>query len=176
MSGRTVADLVAVWECPMPECGALVRQREVNGDPPEVCPACSAVVPRAYWRLGEWIPAAETTPTGELGGDIAGPKDQPFARDTQLVDTRRAVLLGQTDVAMVKDSTGRDICTILLQGRVNRSQEHSKVLYLTGADGMAALVTELIGVATRMGGDFGADFVVAWEARKGEMPTKEGGT
>jgi hypothetical protein len=114
--------------------------------------------------------AHKTSDTSALGGDIYGPGG-PYDRGQVIIDTRYAVLLEETVVSMVDNpSDGRRVASMLLHGRVNRATERTRVLYLFDADGAAAIVTELIGLAARAGGDYAAEFKLAVEHRMGEMP------
>jgi hypothetical protein len=106
----------------------------------------------------------------KLGGDIAGPGG-PHSEGTVVIDTRNAVLMDSVDVALLNNpSDARRFASLVLAGRVNRSQDRARVLYLFDADGAAAVVSELIGLAQREGGQFSADFVERLEARLAEMP------
>ena len=85
------------------------------------------------------------------GGDIAGPGG-PYNRDSVVVDTTNAVLLDGTTVSTVETHLGdeREVAfAMMLEGRVNKTQNRSRVLYLINADGAAAIVTELLGLAKR---------------------------
>lgn len=105
-----------------------------------------------------------------LGGNIAGPGG-PHDRGAVVIDTRNAVLLEATDVAMVDNrSDGRRIAALLLSGRVNRSPDATSVLYLLNADGAAAIVSEIIALAGREGGEWAAEFQTALTERMEAMP------
>lgn len=109
----------------------------------------------------------------KLGGDIAGPGG-PYDEDAVVVSVEHAVLLDNTNVALIE--THRDgkftekALALLMEGRINKTHDRAKVLFLLNGDGAAALVTELVGVAKREGAEFAADFVVAMEERQKEMP------
>lgn len=110
----------------------------------------------------------------KLGGGIAGPGG-PFDEGENLIDTRNSVLLDSVDVAMVDNpSDGRQFASLLLSGRVNRSPERTSVLYLFDADGAAAIVTELVALAGRKGGQYATDFQRFVEFRFAEMPKEPG--
>jgi hypothetical protein len=93
-----------------------------------------------------------------LGGDIAGPGG-PHERDAVVVDTRNAVMLDYTEVTLVKavraGKIDETVVALLMEGRVNKTTDRTRVVYMIGADGVAALVTELVGIAqrARAGGD-----------------------
>jgi hypothetical protein len=92
-----------------------------------------------------------------VGGSIAGPGG-PYDRHGVVVDTSDAVLLDGSQVALIEarrsapGAPPSELAFALeLQGRVNRTQDRANVLYVLNADGLAALVTELLAVATRAG-------------------------
>lgn len=106
-------------------------------------------------------------------GAVVGPGG-PFDEGSVLFDTRRAVLLSHTQVAKVDNpSDGRRFFGLELSGRINRSPDRAQVLYLFDADGAAAIVSQLIGLAQRAGGEMAADFAVALEHRLAELPTRD---
>ena len=41
-----------------------------------------------------------------------------------------------------------------LEGRINKTEERARIMYLFDADGAAAIITELYGLAARIGPDF----------------------
>lgn len=105
-----------------------------------------------------------------LGGDIAGPGG-PHDEGAVVIDTRNAVLLDAVDVAMVDNpSDRRRFASLVLSGRVNRAQDRTRVLYLFDADGAAALVSELVGLASREGAEWAAEFQERMQARLAAMP------
>jgi len=92
------------------------------------------------------------------GGDIAGPGG-PHDRNSVIVDTTNAVILDASTVTEVETLTGRPALAMLLEGRIARTTERARNLYLMEEDGAAALVTELIALAHRMGPAFGERFM-----------------
>jgi hypothetical protein len=119
-----------------------------------------------------------TTPRGtsgasdprRLGGDIAGPGG-PRDRDSVVFDTTNAVILDSTVVAVMHNpSDGRDVVGVLLEGRINRSTDRTRVLFLTDGDGLATLITEGLSLAKRAadGGmrELAADIAVALDVRQ----------
>lgn len=116
-----------------------------------------------------------TSDPRNLGGDIAGPGG-PHDWSAVVLDTRNAVLLEGIDVSLFTDSKNGESIALLLQGRINRSQDRAKVLYLFDADGAAALVSELIGLMARASKgpesavELAAMFQVAFEKRMEAMP------
>jgi hypothetical protein len=91
------------------------------------------------------------------GGDIAGPGG-PHDRNSVIVDTTNAVILDATTVTQVETLTGKPALAMLLEGRIARTSDRARNLYLMNEDGAAALVTELLALAHRMGPEFGARF------------------
>jgi hypothetical protein len=66
---------------------------------------------------------------------------------------------------------------LALAGRINYSDDRVENAYLMGPDGAAALVSQLVGLASRAAGDhvrggqqFAAEFKVDLERRMGELP------
>ncbi len=91
------------------------------------------------------------------GGDIAGPGG-PHDRNSVVVDTTNAVILDAATVSEVETLTGKPGLAMLLEGRIARTSDRARNLYLMNEDGAAALVTELLALAHRMGPEFGARF------------------
>jgi hypothetical protein len=84
-------------------------------------------------------------------GNIAGPGG-PYDRDAVVVDTTNAVLLDYSTVSTVEAHRGHErqiAFAMMLEGRINKTRDRSRVLYLINADGAAAIVTELLGLAKR---------------------------
>lgn len=89
----------------------------------------------------------------KTGGNIAGPGG-PHDRNAVVIDTTNAVLLDHTDVCLMETNNGV-ILAMLLEGRINKTTDRARNLYLFDEDGAAALVSELIAVAHRIGPEFG---------------------
>lgn len=93
------------------------------------------------------------------GGDIAGPGG-PHDTNAVVIDTTNAVLLDSSDVCLVgSPGNPKPYLAMLLEGRINKTPERARNLYLLNEDGAAALVTELIALAHRIGPEFGARFM-----------------
>lgn len=96
----------------------------------------------------------ESADPRRAGGDIistGGGKSQT------VFDTTNAVLLENIDVALVDDLSGRHdgpVLALFLQGRINKTQERSRILYLFQEAGTAALISELMALASRIGPAF----------------------
>lgn len=91
------------------------------------------------------------------GGNIAGPGG-PHDRNSVIVDTTNAVILDHCTVTQVETLTGNPALAMLLEGRIAKTTDRARNLYLMDEDGAAALVTELLALAHRMGPEFGARF------------------
>jgi hypothetical protein len=91
------------------------------------------------------------------GGDIAGPGG-PHDRNAVVLDTTAAVLLDSSDVCLMETTGGNVVLAMLLEGRINKTTDRARNLYLMNEDGAAALVTELMALANRIGPDFGERF------------------
>ena len=96
------------------------------------------------------------------GGNIAGP-GSPHDHNAVIVDTTNAVLLDASDVSLVETSDGSVALAMLLEGRINKTTDRARNLYLMNEDGAAALVTELIALAHRIGPEFGERFTARLE-------------
>ena len=81
----------------------------------------------------------------------------PYGRGDALIDTTDAVLLDDVTVVVLgvadRDGAGRAI-GMELAGRVNKTSRRSSVLYVFDADGAAAVVSELLGLAARVSPTF----------------------
>lgn len=101
----------------------------------------------------------------KTGGDIAGPGG-PHDHNAVIIDTTNAVLLDTTnavlldasDVSLVETGSGSVALAMLLEGRIDKTTDRARNLYLMNEDGAAALVTELIALAHRIGPEFGHRF------------------
>lgn len=93
----------------------------------------------------------------KTGGDIAGPGG-PHDRNAVVIDTTDAVLLDSSDVCLMETSNGTPVLALLLEGRINKTTDRARNLYLLNEDGAAALVTELLALAHRIGPKFGERF------------------
>jgi hypothetical protein len=81
------------------------------------------------------------------------------------------VLLDAIDVSLVDtklDEPPR--VAMLLAGRVNFADHRAQQLYMFSADGAAGLVSQLVGLAGRAGGDFRTDFEASLDRRMKELP------
>lgn len=166
-----MSDVMVAFQCP--KCTALQAGALVGPKPTGKCSECGETSDVNDWAVGHWRESVRSTDTAEIPGDIVGSTDDPFADDSVIVDTRRAVLLAATDVCLTTNpSDGLEFCALLMSGRVNRSTDQSRVVYLTGPDGMAALVSQLVGLAQRRGGDFANEFGTLLNARLEELPKK----
>jgi hypothetical protein len=105
--------------------------------------------------------------TNDVRGEVMGHMRAYEQGDPNvLLDTSRAVLLDAMDVCRidafshVTDKTNRqeaekhEMIAMVLEGRVNKSRERAKVMWMFDVDGAAAIITELMALATRMGPEF----------------------
>ncbi|MFE7485523.1 hypothetical protein [Streptomyces sp. NPDC057552] len=91
------------------------------------------------------------------GGDIVGPGG-PQDRHGVILDDRNAVLLDHSTVTLVETRSGSPVLAMLLEGRINKSPDLARNLYLMNEDGAAAIVTELMALANRISPEFGDRF------------------
>lgn len=91
-----------------------------------------------------------------LGGDIVG--GDPHGRNTSVIDPRDCVLLDDVSVCAVEGRASGiqvgDLVFMVLSGRVNRGAvgDRARIGFLFDADGVAAIVSELLALADRGGG------------------------
>lgn len=102
--------------------------------------------------------------------DVAG---DPYARGGAVFDARNAVLLASSEVMLV-DTKREDeeplVMMLSMAGRVNYSPDNVEHVYLLGTDGAAALVSEILGLAHRAGGEFRATFLADFNRRMDALP------
>lgn len=99
---------------------------------------------------------SDPRPVNAPDGIVGGAPDQ-FG--TTMIDTTNAVLVDDLTVATCENpSDGRVMVALLLGGRVNRTPDPVSVLAIINADGAAAVVTEITGLAARMGPVFEQEF------------------
>lgn len=108
----------------------------------------------------------------KAGGDISGP-GSPHERHGVVVDATDAVLLEDVMVTLIEPyhqgKAMRPGIALQLSGRVNKTQEQSRVLYLFNEDGAAAIISELLGLAQRSSG-FMPDFMERLMERLHKLP------
>ena len=87
-----------------------------------------------------------------LGGSIAGPGG-PRDRNSVVLETDRAVLFDDMTVCQIEPSTPvtDPMIAMVLSGRINHTTDRAEVLFMFDLDGAAAIVTELLALAMRMG-------------------------
>lgn len=112
---------------------------------------------------------ADATDPRRPRGDIAGPGG-PFDRNQTVVDAADAVLMDTIDVSMIEvascDGEIKRAYALMLSGRINRTEEHARILFLFGADGAAGIVSEILGLANRAG----PDIVLELSRKLAELP------
>lgn len=87
---------------------------------------------------------------GKNMGAMVGPGEDV------VLDTSKAVLLDGLEVCLVgppQDQTNA-MLAMRLDGRVNKTDDRAHVLYLLNEDGAAAIISELLDLATRIGPQF----------------------
>jgi hypothetical protein len=111
---------------------------------------------------------SETDPR-KLGGDIAGPGG-PFDEHGVVVDTRRAILMDTLGIVKLDnpDDEGELVVGVLIEGKINQSDDRASVLVLGDLDMLAAFITEAHDLANRMGR--GDELFDLCEARWMKMP------
>lgn len=87
---------------------------------------------------------------GKFMGAMVGPGEDV------VLDTSKAVLLDGLEVCLVgppRDaSSEQDVMLAMrLDGRVNRTEDRTSILYLFNEDGAAAIISQLLDLATRIG-------------------------
>lgn len=113
----------------------------------------------------------DPTDPRKAGGDIAGPSE-PHGRNDAVVNTEYAVLLDAVEVVQVESNTGGEpVAGLALHGRINRTQERADILFLMDGDGMAAIASELVGLAARSPSrELGDTFAERFEQRLAQLP------
>jgi hypothetical protein len=108
-------------------------------------------------RLREHAQELGDEPSGNPGTMVDAAGD-PYARHGVIIDARNAVLMQNVNVSMVEPhghgAPPDPILALTLGGRINKRTEHAEHLYLFDVDGAAAIVSELFGVARRIGPEF----------------------
>jgi hypothetical protein len=92
-----------------------------------------------------------------------------FGRGDSLIDTTDAVLLDETNVAvvgMLRRDGAETALALELGGRINHTQDRTSTLYLLNVDGAAGIISELLGLAERIDPGFLAHLL----ARIAELP------
>lgn len=112
------------------------------------------------------------------GGDVAGPGG-PFDESGVVIDARDAVLLDEWNLsAILPEREGvkdRQVAmALLMQGRINKQTERSKVLYLGSLEAAASLAAELLAWATRLPSEFSLRFLAEFEQAYEAMPKGRG--
>lgn len=89
------------------------------------------------------------------------------------LDMEHAVLLDGLEVSLVNAHAPEPVTrlAVRMDGRLNQSDERSCVLYLMDEDGAAAVVTEIVALAARIGPEFAERFQLRLEklAEEGHM-------
>src|SRR5689334_2417829 len=99
----------------------------------------------------------------KLGGRMVDVAGDPLARGGVVLDLTNAVLMDNVDVCLVDAVRGgvvdeRPRLALSLGGRINKTSDRAEVLYLFDEDGAAAIVSQLLGLAVRIGPEFAERF------------------
>lgn len=105
-----------------------------------------------------------------VGGDIAGPGG-PHDEGGVILDTTRAVLLDSVVCSTIEVSETSSMIAMLCEGRINRTTERARVLFIFGTDGAAAIATELVALIGRASSKpgFGAQLMADLIERAGAL-------
>lgn len=108
----------------------------------------------------------------ELGGSIAGPGGA-YDKNAVVIDTTNAIIPDGMEVAIVgavRDGVldEKPIMAVLVRGRINKTKRRAEVMLMLNHDGAAALVSEVVALATRSG--WGREFADDLHARLEAMP------
>lgn len=143
---------VIAYRCPGPRCGALLAQSLLGrGTTPSRCTECGDTFPGEEWLVGGWTEGAKTTEPELLGGQIVGDTEaDPNESGTQIVDTRKALLLEEWVVALTDQEDGSHMVAMSCGGRINQTDRRARVLVLIDVCGAALFAAELVGLAMRM--------------------------
>lgn len=98
-------------------------------------------------------PNGHTNPR-RLGGEISGPGG-PHDQGQVVIDATDAIIMQSLDVCVIDqvrdgNPTGKGIY-LVVDGRINKTNERARVGIVCGTDGAAALVTELLALTHRAG-------------------------
>lgn len=114
--------------------------------------------PAADPPLPPWLANARREPGGtdprRAPGSIAGPGG-PHERDSVVVDAANAVLFEGMEVTVINAIRSDGVLdpdpqlAMELYGRINQTQDRARIVFLFGADGAAAIVSQLMALAAR---------------------------
>lgn len=89
-----------------------------------------------------------------LPGEMADLGD-PHSRGMVVLDARNAILMKTVDVSTIDEDSAKgqkSAIAMLLGGRINQTTDVTKVLFIFGTDGAAAIITQLIALMGRATG------------------------
>jgi len=109
---------------------------------------------------------------GKFMGAMVGPGEDV------VLDTSKAVLLDGMEVCLVgppRDATSEQdlMLAMRLDGRVNRTDDRASIMFLLNEDGAAAIISELLDLATRIGPVFATNLMSRLEALQAEKSSGE---
>jgi hypothetical protein len=107
-------------------------------------------------------------------GGIVGPGG-PFDENAVVVDASEAVLLEHVNVCLVEAARrgvwdDKPALAMALEGRINQSSDRAEITYFFNEDGAAALISQLVGLAVRIGPEFAERLM----ERLADLPVKDG--
>lgn len=106
------------------------------------------------------------------GGDISGPGG-PYDRDSVIIDARNAVLLDEWVASAILEGAAEGdppAVALMMEGRINRQDERTKIVYLMPATSAGALAAELVALAARAGEDM-AGVLEGFKQALADLPT-----
>ncbi len=91
-----------------------------------------------------------------LDPDLGGLRTGAVDDDSNLIDTRFVIMLGQVHTALVGAANvalgeSRMGYVLQLDGRINQTEEHVRFAYLMEPDGAASVIAEIIALSIRAG-------------------------
>jgi hypothetical protein len=115
-----------------------------------------------------------TTDPRRPGGDIAGPGG-PFDKDAVVLDPRNAVLLGSCEVCLVEQHNFQMGETklgvaMVLTGRINKTTDTARILFLFDIDGAGDIIAQLFGLAERGGPEIANQLEAAFTKALNDQP------
>jgi len=101
---------------------------------------------------------------------MTDPTDDPYARNSVVVDLTNAVLLDYSSACQIHTTAG-DAYALELQGRINHTDDRANALFVMDTDGIAAIISELLGLQARAGDAAAAELIRDLKVRLHDMPT-----
>jgi hypothetical protein len=109
-----------------------------------------------------------TDPREANGGGIIGPGGA-HDKNAVLIDAHNAVLMDGIHVALMEPYSNGiprpPIIAMQVDGRINKTKDRANITFLFDEDGAAAIITELLALACRMGGNTHEKMLAAVDER-----------